>query len=64
MTKRPGPRIPYTLLALDVVGALLVAAGIVNRVGEQPSNDGIAYIVAGFLLMTPLVIHIVKRMGK
>lgn len=55
------PAFPYTLLALDVIGALLVAAGVLNRVSDQPSNEGLAYIVAGFLLMVPLIVHIVKR---
>lgn len=54
-------KIPYSLLALDLVGALLVAAGIMNRLSDQPSPQGIAYVVAGFFLMAPLIVHLLKR---
>ena len=55
------PRLPYSLLALDIVGALLVAAGFMNRIGDNASIEGYLYMGLGFALMLPLVLHFLKR---
>lgn len=55
------PRFPYSLLALDLVGALLVAAGLMNLVGEDPSTEGYLYIGLGFALMFPLIWHFLQH---
>lgn len=49
---------PWSLLALDFLGALLVAWGFYRYVSE---GEGTGFIVAGFLLMTPLALHFVGR---
>lgn len=54
--------LPWYLLALDVVGALLVAWGLYR---SASGNGGVFYIVAGFLLMLPFGIHIIyQAVGK
>ncbi|MAT50372.1 MAG: hypothetical protein CMK32_04205 [Porticoccaceae bacterium] len=56
--KTPGRKIPWLLLALDIIGALLVARGFYLFIGEQ---GGVMYIVAGFLLMLPFGLHFLNR---
>lgn len=54
--------IPIWALALDVVGAIAVAAGIYALVADTEfANAGVALIIIGALLMMPLVVVIVLR---
>ncbi|KJS09787.1 MAG: hypothetical protein VR73_01110 [Gammaproteobacteria bacterium BRH_c0] len=54
--------LPWHLLVLDILGALLVARGIFLYIGDR---GGVMYLVAGFLLMAPFGIHIVNQaVGK
>lgn len=54
--------LPWHLLVLDALGALLVARGIFLYIGDR---GGVLYLVAGFLLMAPFGIHIVNQaVGK
>jgi hypothetical protein len=54
--------LPWYLLALDVVGALLVAWGLYRFAGGE---GGMLYIAVGFLLMMPFGIHIIyQAVGK
>ncbi len=54
-------RFPWWLLALDFVGAALVAVGIYQFVSE---GGGVLLIVAGLVMMIPLVLHILGLKGK
>jgi len=57
---------PISLVALDLVGALIAAAGILTFI-ENGSFNALALIVVGFCLMLPLIRHILKllpRKGK
>lgn len=49
---------PWSLLAMDFLGALLVAWGFYRYVS---ANEGAGFIIAGFLLMTPFALHLVNR---
>ncbi|MFA5631015.1 MAG: hypothetical protein WC997_05855 [Porticoccaceae bacterium] len=49
--------LPWTLVALDVVGAVLAARGIYLYVSE---SRGTFHILAGLLLMLPLVLHLIN----
>lgn len=49
--------IPLSLIAIDGVGALLVAWGFYQYVSGA---GGLLHIGAGFLLMMPLIIHILN----
>lgn len=54
--------LPWQLLVLDIIGALLVARGIYLYIGNQ---GGVLFVVAGFLLMAPFAVHIVNQaVGK
>lgn len=52
-------KIPPKLIVLDLVGALLVAVGVLNMMGEG-GIEGVVYFVVGLLLMVPLITHILK----
>lgn len=57
----PGRRkltLPWHILVLDILGALLAARGIYLYVSGE---GGVLFIVAGFLLMAPLAIHLVNQ---
>ena len=49
---------PWSLLALDFVGAVLVAWGFYRYMGDE---EGLGFIVAGFLLMTPFALGMINR---
>jgi len=49
--------IPLSLIVIDGVGAMLVAWGFYLYVSE---SRGVLHIIAGFILMLPLVIHILN----
>jgi len=49
---------PWHLLALDLVGAVLVAWGAYLFVGGE---GGATYIIIGFLLMVPFAVYIINR---
>lgn len=49
--------IPLSLIVIDGVGAMLVAWGFYLYVSE---SRGVLHIFAGFILMLPLVIHILN----
>src|SRR5690606_41876278 len=58
---QPAPRkltLPWHILVLDILGALLAARGIYLYVSGE---GGVLFIVAGFLLMAPLAIHLVNQ---
>ena len=52
-------KIPPKLIVLDLVGALLVAVGVLKMMGEG-GIEGVVYFVVGLLLMVPLITHILK----
>ncbi len=61
-------RLPPSLLAFDVLGTLLLAAGIFGLVADDtllgPVDLGelaLPLIVGGALLMAPLILHIVRQ---
>jgi len=49
--------IPLSLIVVDGVGAMLVAWGFYLYISE---SRGLFHIGAGFLLMAPLIIHLLK----
>lgn len=54
--------IPVWALLLDVVGTLVLAAGIYTQVVDTGmQRAGIAMIITGALLMVPLVLVVVAR---
>ncbi|MEZ5528864.1 MAG: hypothetical protein R3E57_02820 [Porticoccaceae bacterium] len=55
--------IPVALILLDLVGAVLAAMGILGALNEGGASDYLM-VVAGFLLMLPLVLHILNRLQK
>lgn len=59
---QPGKRrFPWRLLALDFAGAALVAVGIFRFVSE---GGGVFLIIAGLVMMMPLVLHILGFKAK
>lgn len=50
--------LPWHLLALDLLGALLAAWGIYRVAGGE---GGVIFIVVGFLLMAPFALHIINQ---
>lgn len=61
MEKQKKFSIPWQLLALDFLGAGLVAWGFYQFVSE---GSGVFYIITGLFLMLPLVLHIVNYPQK
>jgi hypothetical protein len=59
MSQKKGFPIPLSVVALDFVGAALFAWGFYLYISEK---RGIGFIIAGVLLMTPLVFHLVQLM--
>ena len=57
MKKKTGRSIPWQLIVLDLVGAFLFAVGLLRFIGD---GGGFLYMVAGIVLMTPLILHILK----
>ena len=55
--------IPFKLIALDLVGALLVVAGILDWL-DDGGIDSVIYLIGGFLLMTPLILHILTNLSS
>ena len=54
--------IPVWALVLDVVGTIILAAGIYTQVVDTGmQRAGIAMIIIGALLMVPLVLVVVAR---
>jgi hypothetical protein len=49
--------IPVSLIIIDVLGAMLVAWGFYLYVGGE---GGLFHVGAGFILMMPLVVHILN----
>jgi len=60
MDKRT-PRIPFALILLDLVGAVLAAVGILGAMDEGGPSDYLL-VLGGLILMLPLVLHILKRL--
>ncbi len=54
--------IPVKLIALDFAGALFVAAGILQLLGDA-GPQGFIYLAVGFLLMVPLIAHILGNLS-
>ena len=50
---------PILLIALDLVGAIIAAVGILKFI-ENGSFNAFLLIVVGFCLMLPLILHILK----
>jgi hypothetical protein len=54
---------PVSLVALDLVGALIAAIGILKYI-EHGSFNALLLIVVGFCLMLPLILHIFKLLPR
>jgi len=54
-------KIPPNLIILDLVGAVLVAAGMMKLMNDGGA-EGVIYFVGGLLLMVPLIVHILKSL--
>lgn len=54
---------PILLLVLDILGAIIAAAGIIEFL-DTSSLNAVLLIVAGLLLMLPLILHILKRLPR
>ncbi len=61
-------RLPPALLAIDIIGTLLLAAGIFGLVADDASIGGVdleglalPLLIVGVFLMAPLVLHIVRH---
>jgi hypothetical protein len=61
-------RLPPGLLALDIVGTLLLAAGLYGLVSDDATLGGVdlvplgpRLIILGAMLMAPLVIYIIRN---
>ena len=61
MTDRQRFSLPWWLVVLDIVGALLAARGIYLYVSE---SRGVLLIAAGLVLMMPLVIHLLNPSSR
>lgn len=55
--------IPVALILLDLLGAVLAAMGILGALNHGDPGDYLM-VLAGFLLMLPLVLHILNRLRK
>ncbi|WP_461481045.1 hypothetical protein [Porticoccus sp.] len=53
--------IPVSLILLDLLGAILVAIGILGALDEGGPADYLL-VAAGLVLMLPLVLHILNRL--
>jgi len=70
MKKKPKVSLPISLLVLDIIGTLLLALGLYalfggrlglfSEIGDS-RQLAIALIIAGGLMMLPLVVMIVRR---
>lgn len=54
---------PISLIALDLVGALIAAVGILKYI-ENGSFNALVLVVVGFCLMLPLIFHILKLLPR
>lgn len=50
---------PKLLLVLDILGAIIAAAGIIEYLDTGSLNAAL-FTVVGLLLMLPLILHILK----
>jgi len=58
-------RLPAWALLLDVIGTALLAAGLYFLIGERtPRAIAIVLLVAGPLMMLPMVVVLVSRAGQ
>lgn len=65
-------RIPPRLLVLDAIGTLLLAFGFTEQFSSlsvwptelQFPGDGIAIMIAGALMIAPLVTHVVTQVAR
>ena len=70
MGDKPPFSLPVWALALDVIGTLLLAAGLVGLFASAPflsslpfdlSEMAIVLIILGVLLMVPLIVVVIQR---
>ena len=70
MTTKRKIKLPVWAVILDVLGALMLAAGIILLNGgaglldvspTEVAGPAIALIVIGVLLMTPLIVVVIRR---
>ena len=54
---------PISLIALDLVGAIIAAVGILKFI-DNGSFNALLLIVVGFCLMLPLILHIFKLLPR
>ena len=54
---------PISLVALDLVGAIIAAVGILKFI-ENGSFNALLLVVVGFCLMLPLTLHILKLLPR
>ena len=66
MNEKTGLKLPLPLLLLDIVGTLLVALGLYGMIaGDNPFTPyALVLIIIGALLMLPLIVFFVTRLGK
>ena len=68
MESRKSVSIPARLIVLDVLGTLLLVTGSLKLVagievfpGQARFGDELVFIVAGIILMLPLIVHVIVR---
>ena len=54
---------PLLLLVLDILGAIIVALGIIEYL-DASSLNSVLLLVAGLFLMLPLILHILKLVPR
>lgn len=54
---------PISLVALDLVGAIIAAVGILKFI-DNGSFNALLLVVVGFCLMLPLIRHILKLLPR
>lgn len=52
---------PKLLFVLDILGAIIAAIGIMEFL-DNGSIEAVLLVVAGLVLMLPLILHILKRL--
>ena len=57
---------PIPLLILDIFGTFLVAVGLYGLLGGENvvTPYALVLIIVGALLMLPLIVHFITRLGK
>ncbi|MGS2723849.1 hypothetical protein ACVBEJ_08880 [Porticoccus sp. GXU_MW_L64] len=64
MSRKIKLTIPGKLLLLDLLGVVLIGAGLYMKLTQMPGSLPLLLIVFGAALTLPLIIFIVKQAGK